>query len=112
MKKNNRKFKFWLLVVLATMLVVVAACGASQPVEVVSSATYVLENSDGVVATIVWDGTDWSCTTEPSVEGVPCEQLVGSQTLFFYGIQRIAKEELTAGVSVGTLLPQDNWTMK
>ncbi|MBP7700472.1 hypothetical protein KA111_00220 [Candidatus Woesebacteria bacterium] len=109
MKKNKSKFSFWFLAVLAATMVVVAACGTVAPVEVVSSATYTLTNSDGVVATISWDGANWSCTTVPAIEGSPCAQMLGSQYMFFYGTDKIAKEKLLGGVQVGSLIPQSNW---
>lgn len=96
-----------LVVMLALALVACAAPVVATPEVLYASRT--VSNSDGVSATIVWNGTDWSCTTTPVVEGTPCAQVVGSQTMFFYGTQKIAEEKLANGESTGNLAFESDW---
>lgn len=89
---------------------VLAAC-TDVPVRPDAPAeNYEVQNGDGdVKATISWDGSDWTCTTNPVIEGTPCAQKIGSQIMFFHGLNKIAVEELQNGYQTGQLEIELGW---
>lgn len=89
-----------------------AGCGNAPAAPTTAPATtYTIQNKDGSVTAIIdFDGGfDWTCSTTPAIEGVPCAQMVGSQLHFFYGHEKIGVEELVNGRTTGRLELEPDW---
>ncbi len=113
MKKLKIVFLLAGLIGLALWL---AGCTPNAPATTEPAApatTYTVSNDDGsVTAEITWNGAgSWTGNTNPVIEGTPCAQLVGTQMHFFYGMTKIAVEELQNGASTGQLVLEPGWTI-
>lgn len=110
----NKRLKLLLFLASLMLALSVVGCTGTTTTEPADPAmTYSVSNGDGTIsATISWDGNgNWTCVTNPVIEGTPCAQKVGSQMHFFHGMTKIAVEQLANGRSTGKLELQSGWTV-